>query len=193
VPSSFAAVQFATTGELVSFAHAALFSPALSTLHAAFLCPGYLPHFLGLTSRTLTQYPQQSIAMVKGHLDQARKNQRSTKPSSRRASAPRLSDTDEEAVFDFPANDGAYDERTHHCFAAVIEASTGQIHTNQIGKFIVALNTGNIDILVLYDNDSNSIFGRTHAQPHGTVHSWCLSDALRATRCRWFAPHSPTP
>ena len=34
-----AAVQFATPGELVSFAHAALFSPALSTLHAAFLDP----------------------------------------------------------------------------------------------------------------------------------------------------------
>jgi hypothetical protein len=161
VPSSFAAVQFATPGELVSFAHAALFSPALSTLHAAFLCRGYLPHFLGLTSRMLTRYHPQSIAMVKGHLDQARKNQRSTKPSSRRTSAPRLSDADEDALLTFPANDGASNERTHHCFAAVVEAATGQIHTDQIGNFIVASNTGNNDIFLLYDNDSNSIFDRT--------------------------------
>jgi len=43
-----AAVGSATPAELVAFAHAALFSPTLSTLAKA-LCRGHLPEFAGLT------------------------------------------------------------------------------------------------------------------------------------------------
>ncbi|KAI2495546.1 hypothetical protein MHU86_18991 [Fragilaria crotonensis] len=71
-----AAIQSATPAELVAFAHAALFSPALSTLQKA-IDNGYLPNFLGLTALGLP-IPA-SVAMIKGHLDQSRKNQRSTK------------------------------------------------------------------------------------------------------------------
>lgn len=39
----------------------------------------YIPGFPGLTYVTLQKFPPQSIAMSKGHLDQTRKNQRSTK------------------------------------------------------------------------------------------------------------------
>jgi hypothetical protein len=47
--------------------------------------------------------------------------------------------------------------RTHHCFAALIEPATGQIHTDQTGKFVVASNSGNNYMIVLHDYDSNSI------------------------------------
>jgi hypothetical protein len=73
-----AAIGSATAPELVAFAHAALFSPALST-PASTLEKGYLPNFPGLSSRTLRSHPPESAAMIKGHLDQSRKNQRSTK------------------------------------------------------------------------------------------------------------------
>ena len=53
---SFAAVQSATPPELVAFAHATLFSPALSTLKKA-LDRGFLPNFRGITATTLKKYP----------------------------------------------------------------------------------------------------------------------------------------
>jgi hypothetical protein len=57
----------ATPEELVAFAHAALFSPAPSTLAIA-LKKGFVHNFPGLTEKTLTKYPLRSYAMVKGHL-----------------------------------------------------------------------------------------------------------------------------
>ena len=155
---SFAAVQSATPADLVALAHASLLSPALSTLKTA-LDRGYLPDFMGLTSKTLTKSPPQSVAMIKVHMYQARKNQRSTKPNSPHVDTPTLATED----FDtFPLSDDR-NERTHHCFAAVIKASSsGQIHTDQTGRFIAASSMGNNYMhnnymLVLYDYDSNSI------------------------------------
>lgn len=49
-------VRSATATELVSFAHASLLSPSLSTLANA-LNKGCLPNFPGLSSRTLRDYP----------------------------------------------------------------------------------------------------------------------------------------
>ena len=149
---SYAAIPSTTSAELVAFAHACLFSPALSTLKRALDC-GYLPHFMGLTSTTLANNPPDSVAMVKGHMDQARKNQKSTKPKPTTPVLPPLTDDDAAA---FPPSDPSND-RTHFCFAAVIEPANGQIHTDQTGKFVVASNSGNNYILVLYDYDSNSI------------------------------------
>jgi hypothetical protein len=76
LPSNYAlaSIGFATPAEIIAFAHAALFSPALSTLHQA-LEKGYLINFPGLTPTLLRKHPPRSIAMIKGHLDQTRKNQ----------------------------------------------------------------------------------------------------------------------
>jgi hypothetical protein len=62
--------QSATPAELVAFAHAALFSPALSTLAIA-LKKGFVHNFPGLTEKTLAKHPPRSFAMVKGHMDQS--------------------------------------------------------------------------------------------------------------------------
>ena len=53
---SYATVQSATPAELVAFAHATLYSPALSTLATA-LKRGFLPQFLGLTPKSLRKHP----------------------------------------------------------------------------------------------------------------------------------------
>lgn len=83
LPCSFfaAAVQSATpTQELVAFAHVALFTPALlSSLNNAALGRDFLTRFLDLTARQLSKHAPHAVAMDKGHLNQARKNQRTTK------------------------------------------------------------------------------------------------------------------
>jgi hypothetical protein len=98
--------------------------------------------------------------MVKGHLDQSRKNQRSpkTKPKPAATTQPANLANDDDLQCHFPPSD-PNNHRTHHCFASVVDpaAATGQIHTDQTGKFIVASSNGNNYILVLYDYDSNSI------------------------------------
>ena len=159
---SYAAVASATPpADLVAFAHASLFSPALSTLKTA-LDRGYLPDFPGLTSATLTKYPPQSITMIKGHMDQSRKNQCSTKPKLRTAMEPATTISDPDSPYDsadaFPHSEPK-NTRTHHCYAAVVEPNpvTGQIHSDQTGRFVVASSTGNNYLLVVYDYDSNGI------------------------------------
>jgi hypothetical protein len=62
-----------TAANLVTFAHAALSPPVLSTLKNA-LERGYLTNFPELTPKTLCKYPPHSIATRKGHQDQARWN-----------------------------------------------------------------------------------------------------------------------
>jgi hypothetical protein len=66
--------------ELVAYAHAAMFSPALTSTLETALTKGFLTNFPGLTAATLRRYPPTSIPMAKGHLDQTRKisHQRST-------------------------------------------------------------------------------------------------------------------
>jgi len=143
------AVGRASTADCVAFAHASLFSPALSTLAEA-LRRGHLPEFAGLTLDALRKYPPQSEAMIKGHLDQTRMNQHSTQPPpDSSVSSPPL-DTD---AF-LPALDNG--DRTHFCYAATI-APTGQTHMDLTGKFITPSSAGNNYILIVYDYDSNGI------------------------------------
>jgi hypothetical protein len=85
--SAMASIGSATPADLVAFAHAALFSPTLSTLHLA-LTKGYITHFPGLTPTLLRKYPPHSAATIKGHMDQARQNQRSTKQKPRNIAPP---------------------------------------------------------------------------------------------------------
>ena len=84
-PQALNAVNFnATPADLVKFAHAALFSPAISTLKTA-LAKGYLPPFPGLTQESLNKYTPVSEATIKGHLAGKRKNLNSTKNHPRKS------------------------------------------------------------------------------------------------------------
>ena len=75
--------------DLVAFAHRSLWSPANSTLLKA-LQQGFLPPFPGLSVKTLRKFPPRSEATIKGHLDSARKNARSTKQDQQAAVDPIL-------------------------------------------------------------------------------------------------------
>jgi len=137
--------------DLVAFAHASLFSPALTTLAQA-LRKDYVVGFPGLTSPTLAKYPPMSMATAKGHLDQAR--QHPHRVSAPPGFTPNPSDPDH--LDFFPSSETPINQRTHLCFSATIQA-TGQISSDQTGKFPLPSSTGNNYIFVLYDYDSNSI------------------------------------
>ncbi|GAX09321.1 hypothetical protein FisN_6Lu323 [Fistulifera solaris] len=153
--SANASVAITTPASLVAFAHAALFSPALSTLNVA-LQRDLLPHFPGLSCDALCQHPPLSVATAKGHMDQIRKNLRSTK---RRgilsfAKPPINKAATLDDAFPPPASDA---ELSHHCFAGIIQP-TGQKYSDQTGRFPALSSTGNNYLFVMYDYDSNCIF-----------------------------------
>jgi len=156
------------TADLVAFSHTAFFSPAHTTLQQA-LSKNYVNHFPGLTVQSLRNHPPQSIATIKGHLDQSRKNQWSTKPTVtfEDNDTQNTGDADQETIpsttdDDYWPTSHPENDRTHQCFAACTEdTTTGKIFTDQTGTFIIPSSTGNTQMFILYDYDSNSI----HAEP----------------------------
>jgi hypothetical protein len=93
--------------------------------------------------------------MIKGHLDQLRKNQYSSK-----IPPPNKEETKIDNFFPSPDATG---KCSHACYADCIE-HTGQNFTDQTGRFILPSSTGNTQLLVLYDYNSNYI----HAEPMKT-------------------------
>jgi hypothetical protein len=136
-----------TPEELVAFAHAALFSPAISTLETA-LTRGYLPPFPGLTRRSLHQHPPHSEATTMGHMDNKRKNIRSTKPRPEPDSI--------EDHFPQPMPDN---HRSNLCFLAASDPRA-IVYTDQTGRLPHPSSQGNNYLLIAYDYDSNVILLR---------------------------------
>ena len=146
----------ATIAQRIAFLHAAMCNPALSTLCRA-LDAGFLSSFPEITSALVRKYPPQSAAMVQGHLDQVRRNAGSTRPTP--ASVPATAPTTIPLIPDGtiptppPLRAGA---RSHALYAFCVPA-TGQVFTDQTGRFPHKSTAGNTDMLVLYDYDSNYI------------------------------------
>jgi hypothetical protein len=167
-----------TVSDLVTFAHATLFSPSLSTLEEALL-RNYLINFPGLNVNNLRRHPPTMIPMTKGHLAQTRKNQRSTKPKLPTVIPPESDDPchlDPDAGDHFPTTSKA---KTHQCFATIMEP-TGQIYTDQTGRFVSPSSNGNNYLMVLYDYDSNFIF----AQPFTNRTTKCILAAYQVLHTR---------
>jgi hypothetical protein len=118
--------------------------------------------------------------MIKGHLDQARKNQRSTQPKLPPTSPTPTIDLD--SFPEAPA-DGA---RSHFSYAAVFEP-TGQIYTNQTGKFVSPSSNGNNYLMILYDYDSNTI----DAEPMKNRTGPKILKAYQALHQRLCTPPTP--
>jgi hypothetical protein len=132
------------TKELVAFMHAARFSPSVTTLQKA--VDNHFRHdFPGRTSKSIRMFPPVSAATAKGHLDQARKNQLPTKHP-----AP-----DSPLFPDIYPDEDMYPQalaagRTQHCCAATIPATqTGQIFTDQTGRFHKPASSGVTQIFIL--------------------------------------------
>ena len=140
-----------TVAETVKFSHAALYSPRVSTLTAA-VAKMYVKRFPGLTVKNLKKYPPQSVATAKGHLDQKRANQQSTKASTQNDSDAALQ---AEEFFPTALHQG---QTTDACFATIATFQpTRQVHSDQTGKFPVTSTRGMKYVFVLYDYDSNSV------------------------------------
>lgn len=147
------------TAELVAFAHAALFSPSIAALRKA-IDKHFLHDFPGLTSKSIREFPTHSIATAKGHLDQVRQNQRSTKTPQQPIQLMHIEDDDDadDDINPEPLSSGL----THICYAATYAIThTGQIYTDQTGKFPTTSSHGMKELFILLDYDSNSI----HAIP----------------------------
>jgi hypothetical protein len=131
--------QSTRPADLVAFSHATLFSPPIKTLAEA-LRKEFIIGFPGLTKESLAKYPPQSMATIKGHLDQSRKNQK-RKKSTQKQKQPNVSDPNntinaqehEEEQDSSPPSDTP-NLRSHFCYAAIIDI-TGQIYTDQTGRF----------------------------------------------------------
>ena len=148
IPTDFTgAIDMPSTRVLVQFSHAAMFSPTNSTMEKA-IQNNYLTGIPGLNLQSFRRFQPNSEATAMGHLDQVRQNKKSTKPKPSKESIELDQDH-------FPKSDDT-NERTHHCFVAVQEI-TGQVHTDQTGRFRVPSCNGNNYVMVLYDYDSNAI------------------------------------
>jgi Reverse transcriptase (RNA-dependent DNA polymerase) len=174
----------------VAFSHAALFSPVLSTLHQA-IDKGYLTNFPGLTTDNLRRHPPTTIATDKGHMDQLRKNQRTTKPKQPK-SPPKPTESSPEQPVDtlddaFPSALTTTDSTHEHCCFVDVFEPTGKIYTDQTGKFVTQSSTGNNYIMLLYDYDSNCILAQPFANRNSTtilaaykvLHQQLLSRGMR--------------
>jgi hypothetical protein len=85
-----------------------------------------------------------STATTKGHLNQQRKNARTTQIKTTNAGSHE-SDID-------------HGIKNQFVYAATIDA--GQIYTDQTGRFPVVSSKGNKYIMILYDYDSNAILAQ---------------------------------
>jgi hypothetical protein len=150
-PQSFAStLQTGSPSQLAAFAHAALFSPSLSTLTKA-LSKNYICNFPGLSQFLLSKFPPNSVATAKGHLDQTHRNFCSTKPKpNSKPTKPTPNHPSGSALLALPnleSNDGTFPAAappgldSHHCFAAVMD-STGQIFRDQTSRFILPSSQG---------------------------------------------------
>ena len=140
--------------ELVAFAHAALFSPANSTLLRA-LQKGYLPPFPGLSVKTLRKHPPKSDATVKGHLDSVRKNLKSTKQPQEKTPTE-LTQAIEQLLDDAFPTQPIDNDRSHYVYLNISE-TRGLVHSDLTGRFPVPSSKGYHYLLVVYDYDSNAI------------------------------------
>jgi hypothetical protein len=135
----------------VHFAKNALLRCSLSTMDTS-LEKDYLPPFPGLTLKSFRNNLPHSEATTMGHLDNIRKNTRSTKKAPKKQPWPPAD------PYDFPPQP-ENTTRTHTCFLAVTETKNC-VYTDQVGRLPQPSSKGNNYILIAYDYDSNCIFMR---------------------------------
>jgi hypothetical protein len=129
--------------DLISYLHAACFSPVKSTWITA-IKNGNFTSWPGLTEQAVEKHLYKSTSTTKGHLNQQRQNARITKVK------------DPKVIVTEPDLDHGI--KTQFVYAATIDA--GQIYTNQTGRFPVVSSKGNKYIMILYDYDSNAILAQ---------------------------------
>jgi hypothetical protein len=136
--------------DLIAYLHHACFSPTKSTWLKA-INADYFATWPGLTAELVSKHLPQSIATAKGHLRQERQNLRSTATPLR----PKTPTTILDAEFDLTLKHSDR-TRTNWVYQQAVQVS-GQIFSDQTGRFPVISSKGNQYIMVVYDYDSNHI------------------------------------
>jgi hypothetical protein len=136
-----------TQASLIAFAHGALGNPSLSTMETA---KDFIPPFPGVTLKSFRKNPPRSEATTMGHLDNIRKNTRSTKKAPKKQPLP-----PSDPFHFLPQPEDT--TRTHTCFLAVTDTKQC-VYTDQTGRLPQPSSEGNNFILIAYDYDSNCIF-----------------------------------
>ena len=179
-----------TIPERIAYYHACCFSPSLSTWCKA-IDAGHFTTWPELKSQLVRQYAPEYLAMYKGHLDQTRKNQRSTSNFTTTASAIALSLAHPDTIA-APNVTSATDipdpsVRSHHIFASC-ELITGKIASDPTGKFILPSSNGHSYLLVVYDYDSNMIFAEPMKSRSAPDHLKAYTHVHEVLKARGLKP-----
>jgi hypothetical protein len=134
---------------LIDFLHRACFSPPLSTWVQA-IERNFFTTWPGLTADAVRKFLPKSLATAKGHLKATPKNLRSTSTIR-----PTIATIEAHTVMTTPPSTEPT-VRTHLVYAKVVTI-TGQIYSDQTGRFPVTSSKGNKYIMVVYDHDSAAI------------------------------------
>ena len=153
-----------TIKNIIEFFHAAMFSPANSTLYKA-LQLQYITNIPGVTAAAFKKYAPFSPATIKGHLDQTRQNNWSTKKN-----------TESTETYDelFPIQLTENNVNANYCYTTIYEP-TGKVYSDQSGNFKYVSTKGNTALVIMYDYDSNAIL----AEPIGNRKATTLLAATR--------------
>jgi hypothetical protein len=125
--ASMTAIRSATPVQLVAFAHATLFSPALAIYPRISTQQRLLDQFPQINSKNIAQISTTIISYGQRTLGSDTKNQASTKQKPESANT-KDGDGDDD-VFPTSTSSG---EQSHHCYATIMELK-GQIYTDQTG------------------------------------------------------------
>jgi hypothetical protein len=132
----------------VKFLHAACFSPTTDTWTKA-IKQDFFKTWPVLTAPVVSKHLPKSVATAMGHMDQQRKNVRSTKPKPKNTQ-------DDDGIND---TNPPVEDTTQLAFANVVELSEceGKSYSDLTGRFPVQSELGNLYVLVLYAYDANAI------------------------------------
>jgi hypothetical protein len=139
----------------MQYLHAACYSPVPSTWIAG-IRNNQFTTWPGLTAGAVTKHLPPAMATAMGHLDQRRKNQRSTKPlANHRHLDPANLQADQ-----FPTQQPA---RTNAVFVSIglADVHNNVVYTDLTGAFPITSQAGNKYMLLMYDYDSNAILVET--------------------------------
>jgi hypothetical protein len=138
----------------IKFLHAACFSPTTATWTKA-IDQGFFQSVPLLTSHDVRRNLPKSMATAMGHLDQQRKNVRSTKKKARPS---------DKEVKEFAHDEDTApttDTTTNMAYATILDLEqdecTGKSYSDLTGRFPAKSQQGNLYVLILYTYDDNAI------------------------------------
>ena len=162
-----------TTGQLITFYHATMGYPVVSTWCKA-IDAGYFRGWPGLTSKRVRKFIKVVSETKMGHMDQRRTGIRSTNATT---------DSDSmEPVLQAPLND-----RTHHVYMTITDVE-GRLYSDQTGRFPLTSNQGNCYVIIFYAVDGNFIKSYPIKSRHRSQILKAYEDVYAYLRIRGYRP-----